>query len=122
MSYVDPDAALKIEYADLGVSTGYIGDVGVHGDTRSFRVFTKLATRPGADCCDISVPIFDVPRDHRGVWRGKIVYDTPEVRAKLDRIRERFRRGELFAVAGHRWQRQALLDASAGKVPTCWNG
>jgi hypothetical protein len=94
----DPEAALKADYADLGVSCGYIGNItcGPVEDYRSFYVFTTLATKPGASACDISVHIFDVPRAHKGIWTGKIEFDTPAVRAKLDAIRERFQRGELF--------------------------
>jgi hypothetical protein len=94
----DPEAAIKRDYADLGVTCGYIGNItcGPVEDYRSFYVFTTLATKPGASACDISVHIFDVPRAHKGIWTGKIEFDTPAVRAKLDAIRERFQRGELF--------------------------
>lgn len=100
MTYVDPEAALKADYADLGVTCGYIGNItcGPTEDHRSFYVFTKLSTKPNADCCDVSVHIFDVPRSHKGIWKEKVEFDTPAVRAKLDAIRARFRRGELHKV------------------------
>lgn len=93
------NAALKADYADLGVSCGYIGDIDARwGDSRSFRVFTKLSTRPSASGCDISVHIFDVPSGHKGVWGGEIVFDTPQVRAKLDAIRTKLQAGQLYRV------------------------
>lgn len=106
--------ALIIDYADLGVTCGYIGNISIYGDDRAFKVFTKLATRPGAGACDISI---NVGYGDKGV----VEYDTPEVRAKLDTIRERFQRRELFAVGGERWQAKAAADAAAGRVPSYWN-
>jgi hypothetical protein len=42
--YIDPEAQLKADYADLGVSCGCIGNIwyGPIRDDRSFRVFTRL--------------------------------------------------------------------------------
>lgn len=93
-----PDAALIRDYADLGVSTGYLGGVGVHGDDRSFRVFVRLARERHRQMADVSVEIFTVPHDQRRTWKGadKIVYDTPEVRAKLDKMRAGVAAGQLF--------------------------
>lgn len=99
MTYVDPEAALKADYADLGVSTGYIGNV-YHGpvfDDRSFRVFTKVYAKPYKIALReerVSIRVFDVPRDHKGVWMDKVDFDTPEVRAQLDALRARVASGE----------------------------
>lgn len=93
------EAAFKAEYADLGISCGYIGGVHMWGDDRSFRVFTKLrqATIVGdARRESFSVPVFDVPYGHKGTWKAGVVFDTPAVRAQLDRLRERVASGELF--------------------------
>ncbi len=100
------EAELKADYADLGVTCGYIGNLESWGDQRRFKVFTKLATKPDASACDVSIPVFDPPPEHRrfepgngvGWWHGEVVYDTPEVRAKLDAIRDRLARGELHRV------------------------
>lgn len=88
-------AELVRDYADLGVSCGYIGNVywGPESDDRSWRVFTKLwndRTRSS-----VSVVVFEPPSDFKGIWRDGIEYDTPEVRRKLDNIRSQFERGEL---------------------------
>lgn len=97
-----PDAALIRDYADLGVSTGYIGGVhqGPIRDDRQFRVFTQAKhSNPKpyqSSTSGVSIPVFDVPHNHPGVWRDKIQFDTPEVRAKLDAIRAKVESGEMF--------------------------
>jgi hypothetical protein len=91
------DGALKADYADLGVTTGYIGNI-YHGptrDDRSFRIFMRVATKPYQQMSDCSVHVFDVPRDHKGLWADPVVYDTPENRARLDAIREKVADGRL---------------------------
>lgn len=106
--------ALKIEYADLGVTCGYIGNVSIYGDDRQFKVFTNLSSRPAATACDTSI---NVERNEDGT----VDFDTSAVRAKLDTIRDRFQRGELYAVNGARWQEKAAADAAAGRVPSYWD-
>lgn len=99
-AYHDPEAQLKADYADLHVGCGYIG--GVHlgnRDDRSFKVFTRLATRPYQSMSDVHVTVFDVPMN-QGVWKDKVEFDTPEVRAKLDAIREKLAQGKLFYING----------------------
>lgn len=98
----DAEAQLKADYADLYVSCGYIGDItmGPVRDFRSFRVFTQLSTKPHSPNSNISIEVFDVPRDHQGVWREKVAFDTPEIRAKLDKLRERLAKGEIYFVSG----------------------
>lgn len=93
-------ARLIADYADLGVSCGYIGNIyyGPTVDDRQFRVFTKLQPcvwREGVDRT-YSVPVFTVPRDHKGVWMDAVQFDTPAVRAQLDKLRARVTAGELF--------------------------
>lgn len=97
------------DYADLGVTCGYIGNLERWGDQRRFMVFTKLSTKPNADACNVDITVFTPPAGHRrfepgsgvGWWKGEVIYDTPEVRAKLDVIRERLQRGELYRVLNH---------------------
>lgn len=96
-----PDAALIRDYADLGVSTGYIGGVhqGPIRDDRSFRVFTQVkpsSPKPYQPTGSVSIPVFDVPRSHPGVWMDKVAFDTPAVRAKLDDLRAKVASGEMF--------------------------
>lgn len=97
MAYIDPQAQLKADYADLGVSTGYIGNFERWGDDRRFYVFTRLSHKAAADCCSVSIPI-DVKRGERGKVLEDVVYDTPAVRAHLDEIRAKFNDGKLFWV------------------------
>lgn len=96
----DTRAQLIADYADLGVSCGYIGDIRMAPmrDDRSFRVFTCLSSRPAATACDQSITVFDVPRDHKGVWMDAVTFDTPAVRARLDAMRARLAAGELYRV------------------------
>jgi hypothetical protein len=101
--YIDPEAQLKADYADLGVSCGYIGNIyyGPIRDDRSFRVFTQLLPAViGERRENYSVWVFDVPNGHKGVWADKVVFDTPAVRAKLDALRARVASGELFCRQG----------------------
>lgn len=103
---------LIADYADLGVSCGYVGNVyyGPVRDDRSFRVFTSLAfVEPMRKCtgafAGLSLPksetgvrsivVLDVPRDHVGVYEGPVEFDTPAIRAQLDALRERLASGEL---------------------------
>ncbi len=94
-----PDAALLRDYADLGVSTGYLGGVGVYGDDRSFRIFVRLASRQYQEMSDLSVCVFDVPRSEARTWKydvDAVRYDTPANRAKLDAYRQRLAEGKIF--------------------------
>lgn len=86
--------ALARDYADLRVSFGYIGGVhcGPVRDDRRFYVFTRVKSASGQ--ASEGVPVFAVPRDHVGVWREPVVYDTPAVRAGLDRLRAMVASGE----------------------------
>lgn len=84
------EARLIADYADLGVSCGYIGNVTPTRDDRQFQVFTRLSTHPSAPACNISVVVYRVD--------GRVEYDTPAVRERLDRVRARLARGELFRV------------------------
>lgn len=98
-----PEAQLIADYADLGVSTGYIGNIyyGPIRDDRSFRIFTTVllpayryngvVVRPETRA---NIEVFDVPRNHKGVWTDKVEFDTSETRAKLDELRARVARGE----------------------------
>jgi hypothetical protein len=100
-TWIDPEAQLKADYADLGVSCGYIGNVyhAPAGDDRSFRVFTQLrkAVLRGDERREsYSVVVFDVPYGHKGVWKDAVAFDTPAVRAQLDALRARVATGELF--------------------------
>lgn len=93
-----PGAKLIADYADLGVSVGYIGNVyhGPERDDRSFRVFTQVVPvnpKPFADKGRITIHVFDPPPG--GIWKGRIEYDTPRIRAELDKLRERVATGEL---------------------------
>lgn len=93
------EQTLKADYADLGVTTGYIGGVGVHGDDRSFRVFVRVAREQYQQMSDLSIEIFSVPYDQRRTWKydPEIVnYDTPAVRAKLDKMRADVAAGKIF--------------------------
>jgi hypothetical protein len=98
------DEQLKADYADLGVSTGYIGNIYMGrqegADDRSFRIFTKVMRPPRpfplSDGREerITLHVFDVPRNHKGVWREPIAFDTPENRARLDQLRVKVQSGE----------------------------
>jgi hypothetical protein len=95
------ETKLIADYADLGVSCGYIGNIwqGPVQDDRSFRVFTKLqpcVIRGDQRRESFGVHVFDVPRTHKGVWMDKVAFDTPAVRAQLDALRARVASGELF--------------------------
>jgi hypothetical protein len=107
--FIDHEAQLKADYADLGVSCGYIGNIwhGPTTDDRSFRVFTQVQVKKMAFCSykgtftretweRAMIHIFDVPRTHKGVWQEKVQFDTPEVRAKLDALRALVAAGEAF--------------------------
>ena len=50
-----------------------------------------------------------------------VVYDTPEVRARLDAIRAKLAEGKLYLVGASRWLEKAKADAAAGRVPSYWN-
>ena len=105
MTYIDPHAQLKADYADLGVSTGYIGNVycGPERDDRSFRVFTQVEERRvlkdslGIVFSDrwerISIIVFEAPRN-AGIYRGPVEYDTPAVRERLDALRAKVAAGQ----------------------------
>jgi hypothetical protein len=99
MKMTTNEASLLVDYADLGVSCGYIGDISRQRDDRSFRVFTKLATEPYRCSPNVSVHVFDVPRGTR-LWSEKVVFDTPKVRARLDLIRAKLDAGKLHRVSG----------------------
>lgn len=97
------EAAILRDYADLGVSTGYIGNLEPWGDDRSFRVFTRALPAKGGPRYDHDVTaMVTVARDASGhVVRGTpVVWDTPAVRRQLDRIRMRVAAGELFVREG----------------------
>lgn len=86
---------LIADYADLGVSCGYIGGVhwGPSRDDRSFRVFTEVyVPRKGAMYVGqferVALRVFDVPHDHKGVWLEEVDFDTPAIRGGLDTLRE----------------------------------
>lgn len=90
-------AALLADYADLQISFGYIGNIGgpsmkAGHDQRRFYVFTRVKSATGQ--ASEGVPVFAVPHDHVGLWREKIEYDTPAVRAGLDRLRALVASGE----------------------------
>ncbi len=85
-----PEAQLKSDYADLGVSTGYIGNIyyGPVQDDRSFRVFTQVLTkRHGGREERDTIQVFDVPYNHKGIWADKVEFDTPAIRTQLDALR-----------------------------------
>ena len=105
------EAQLKADYADLGVSCGYIGNIycGPVRDDRSFRVFTQVEVRRVVRLGDIvvtdrfervTVPVFDVPAGHQGVWEDKVAFDTPEVRARLDELRAQVAAGTARVMGG----------------------
>ena len=98
-NWVDPNADLIRDYADLGVSCGYIGGVHIWGDDRSFMVFTHLRWAHGSQRNRANIVVFDVPYGHKGTWKSKVEFDTPEVRAKLDRFRALVAEGKLIASA-----------------------
>lgn len=97
MAYIDPQAQLKADFQDLGVSTGYIGNFERWGDDRRFYVFTRLSHKPCANACSVSIPI-DVKRGERGKVLEEVVYDTPAVRRRLEEIRAQFQAGKLYWV------------------------
>ena len=81
-----PTAQLISDYADLGVSCGYVGGIHTWGDDRSFRVFTKVK-QPDGSFGFVSVHVFDVPYGHKGVWDKPVAFDTPSIREQLDFFR-----------------------------------
>jgi len=91
-------AALLADYADLKLSFGYIGNIGpgpsmkAGYDNRVFYVFTQVQaeSRKASE----GVRLFGVPHDHVGLWSEPVVYDTPAVRAGLDRLRALVASGE----------------------------
>jgi hypothetical protein len=103
---------LIADYADLGVSCGYIGNI-YHGparDGRSFRVFTKVETMQYAGICQYkgtvrhefqrtTIHVFDVPHNHKGFWMDAVEFDTPAIRAKLDALRAQVAAGTARIIA-----------------------
>jgi hypothetical protein len=83
---------LIADYADLGVSCGYIGGVHTWGDDRSFKVFTQLQNSDGVR---LFITVFSVPHDHKGTWMEKVEFDTLGVRTVLDSWRAKLATGEL---------------------------
>jgi hypothetical protein len=78
--------ALRKEYADLGVSIGYIGNVHFGIDDRCFKVFTSVKSDSGKATIGFSVgDARDTPSPQ---------YDTPAVRAWLDNLRQLVASGE----------------------------
>ena len=116
-AYCD-EAALKRDFADLGVSTGYIGNCETWGDDRTFKVFTKVAPAirgdragpfgapgTGRSCADtLSMHIMDVPREFRRFERGQrrvyfdgpIPFNGPHVRAWLEALRAEVAAGRAY--------------------------
>lgn len=116
-TYCD-ERALKNDFADLGVSTGYVGNCEQWGDDRSFKIFTKVAPcirgdRTGAfglpgtgrSCADtLSLHIMDVPAEFRRFERGQqrryfngpVPFNTPEVRAWLEALRAAVAEGRAY--------------------------
>lgn len=101
------------DYADLGVSCGYVGNIDFGRDYRSFRVFVKLSSKPSATACDQAVHVFDPPYGGP-VWRDPVEFDTPEVRQRLDTIRARLARGELFKVGSWGLVQEGRDDGGPG--------
>lgn len=102
--------ALAIEYADLGVTFGYIGNIERWGNDRSFRIFTKTSDRYGAGACNGSIPTAADPTAE----------DCTRARPILDRYREELLTGKRFLVGQSRWLDRAVADAAKGTVPTYW--
>lgn len=118
MEYTHPQAALLIDFADLGVTTGYIGNIERWGDDRGFYVFTKLSTEYGATSCNCSIFIGDaktLPKDDNG--HPIVEYDTPAVRARLEALGQKLVDSKIYRVRADRWLEKAKADAAAGKVP-----
>lgn len=112
------EAALKHDFADLGVSTGYIGNCEQWGDDRTFKVLTKVAPcirgdRTGAfgmpgtgrsSADTLSMHIMDVPREFRRFERGQqrryfngpVPFNAPEVRAWLEALRAEVTAGRAY--------------------------
>lgn len=99
------EAALKRDYADLGVSTGYIGNCERWGDDRTFMVFTRIKTgdrKPGF----AAYRAMDVPEEYRrfavgqprAYYSGPVPFNAPEVRAWLDGLRAKIAAGTAAAV------------------------
>ncbi len=98
------EQSLIAEYADIGVSCGYIGGVGVHGDDRSFKVFTRLATQPHKLMSDVSIEVFTVPHAEARTWKyseEQVQYDTLAIRTRLNLLRHRLALGELHLTIDH---------------------
>lgn len=85
--------SLIADYTDLGVSCGYLGNLTHQYDDRSFRVFTRLASKPHSSSSDISIEI-DRGEDELPP------FDTPAVRAKLDALRDKLSKGEVYRING----------------------
>jgi hypothetical protein len=96
MTYVDKDAALKADYADLGVTTGYIGNIYPGRDDRSFYVFTQARNQQTREM--VGIHVFCVPRSHKGLWNAPVDFDTPAIRAKLDAVRAQVAAGKFHIV------------------------
>lgn len=105
-----PREQIIADYADLGVSCGYIGNVycGPERDDRSFRVFTRVrvcrrVTLHGQVISETwdeaSITVFDAPRTG-GIYRGPVDYDTPAIRAQLDALRAKVAAGEAYVRLG----------------------
>jgi hypothetical protein len=92
------EAQLIADYADLGVSCGYIGNVGIGiGDDRRFYVFTRLKHAVETQQTryqSLSVHVQEVRDEKKKVI--EVVFDTPAVRQQLDALRARLLKGELF--------------------------
>lgn len=79
-------------FADIGASFGYIGNVSRYGDDRSWRIFTKLSTRPAASACDVSFHL-NSPDD----------IDLAAVTDWLERQRAKVNAGSLYRVNPSGW-------------------
>ena len=89
--------ALRAAYPALGLTFGYIGNIGGPSakagyDQRHFYVFTRVKAASGQ--ASEGVPVFAVPADTVGLYRGEIVWDRPDVRAGLDRLAAMVAKGE----------------------------
>lgn len=99
------ETALKRDYADLGVSTGYIGNCERWGDNRTFMVFTRVKT-PDKHVGFAAYRVMDVPEENRrfpagqlrAYYSGPVPFNAPEVRAWLDGLRAKIAAGTAVAI------------------------
>lgn len=89
------EAVVKADYADLGVTCGYIGNIyqGPVRDDRHFMVFTKVKSSTGERQ---SISVFSVPYGHKGIWNEPVDFNAPAIRTKLDALRNKVASGEFF--------------------------